>query len=102
MLSIGKKYNFKNHTGYNIFSNIIGNIFLFIPLGIYMALMPRAFQIKEVTAIFFSASCSIELIQHTFNLGVFDVDDIIYNSLGGITGYTLVKLKQSGCFVRNL
>ena len=94
VFKLAKKYHFKNGTGYAIITNIIGNIFLFIPLGIYISLVCANYNLKEIVVVSFLISCFIELTQHTFNVGVFDIDDIIYNCFGGGTGLFLKYASQ--------
>jgi len=89
VLKLAKKHHLKNGTGYAIITNIIGNIFLFIPVGIYISLAFANYNLKEIVVASFLMSCFIELMQHTFKVGVFDIDDIIYNSLGGGVGFFL-------------
>jgi glycopeptide antibiotics resistance protein len=89
VFKLAKKYHFKNGTGYAIITNIIGNIFLFIPLGIYISLIFENYYFKEIAVVSFLISCFIEFTQHTFNVGVFDIDDIIYNCLGGGVGFLI-------------
>lgn len=66
--------------------NILGNIGVFIPLGI---LIPLAFEKKFIKSfyIFFISIFSLELIQLLSRRGSFDIDDMILNSLGFVCGY---------------
>ena len=73
--------------------NILGNILLFVPYGF---LLPLVFR-KRLTlfAIFYSAvivSFCFELFQYITRTGQFDVDDILLNTTGGVTGFLLLKL----------
>jgi glycopeptide antibiotics resistance protein len=94
VFKLAKKYHLKNGTGYAIITNIIGNIILFIPLGIYISLVSTNYNFKEIVVVSFLISCFIELMQHTFNVGVFDIDDIIYNCLGGGAGFFIKYISQ--------
>lgn len=72
------------------YKNIGGNIIGFVPLGI---LLPLLFGVCRnffllAGAIFFT-SLSFELVQLLLGTGVFDVDDLILNTAGGIAGYLL-------------
>ncbi len=73
--------------------NVAGNIAGFIPLGILFPLLfawrRRAF--KTILLIFF-ISLTFESVQLITGLGVFDVDDLILNTSGGILGYLLYRL----------
>lgn len=71
-----------------ILTNLFGNIFAFSPFG---ALLPfvRGKKIKFF-GVFFATFCfsmSIESMQLIFKVGVFDVDDLLLNTIGGIIGY---------------
>lgn len=83
---------------YLLFSNIIGNILLFVPWGILSAqIFPLLNSNMKVAAIAALASTTAELLQYVFHLGVFDVDDIFLNTLGGIAGYMLLKYWRKSC-----
>ncbi|MEO6720568.1 MAG: VanZ family protein [Ferruginibacter sp.] len=76
--------------------NIIGNLVLFIPLGIFLPIIfPGLRSFKKIVFISFISSFSIEMIQlilrefGTYRMA--DIDDIILNSVGGMIGYFLYK-----------
>jgi glycopeptide antibiotics resistance protein len=76
--------------------NIIGNIILFIPLGILLPLISNKFHsLKKMTVIAFLFSLFIEFIQFiSFHFGIYrtaDIDDIILNILGAVLGFIVVK-----------
>ena len=60
----------------------IGNMVLFIPLGIAL----RWVGIRDVKKAGFLASLLIEVLQFTFALGTFECDDLIHNTLGAVIG----------------
>lgn len=64
-----------------LFENI-GNVILFIPLGIAL----RWVGIRDVKKAGFFASLAIEVLQLTFALGTFECDDLIHNTLGAVIG----------------
>ena len=67
------------------------NIFLFIPLGIFLPLMYKRFDcIKRVALVGFLISLSIELVQ-MFECGATDINDLIMNTLGACLGYFISK-----------
>ena len=80
-----------NRELFNFYSNLIGNIILFVPLP---SLFFFLFQIKSRKNIFlvtFSSSIAIELIQYIFKRGVADIDDIFLNSFGALIGLIFIK-----------
>lgn len=70
---------------------LVGNICMYIPIGIYIEY--RFFNKKSTLKIglFLIYIFLIELIQHIFKKGVFDIDDIILNLIGFLIGVFLVK-----------
>jgi glycopeptide antibiotics resistance protein len=76
-----------------IFINLVANIVTFIPLGFFTSLLFKRLN-KVITITIFSVLTvtSIEAMQFIFNVGVFDVDDIILNTLGCVIGFTFYKI----------
>jgi VanZ like family. len=68
--------------------NIVGNILAFSPFGFFLPLLNKSYRKFYVIA-FLSIlfSLIIETSQFLLKVGVFDVDDILMNSVGGILGY---------------
>ena len=60
----------------------IGNIALFIPLGVAM----KCSGVRDVKKAGILASLTIEVLQFTFALGTFECDDLIHNTLGAVIG----------------
>lgn len=77
-------------------SNLLGNIVLFIPFGfIVPVLLPK---IKHITQIFIAAfltSLFFEMLQLLLALGTFDIDDCILNSIGAITGFLIYSVLKN-------
>lgn len=77
----------------NSFGNLIGNVLLFVPFG-YM--MPSMFQKSKRLFVFLMQLLllvlGLELIQLYTNFGVFDVDDILLNCIGGLIGFFFYKI----------
>lgn len=76
---------------------ILNNIFLFIPLGtVLMSLLyqERAGKAAVLTVmICIAVSAIIETVQLTFRIGLFEVDDILSNGMGGLIGAAVYLLK---------
>lgn len=69
--------------------NLVGNIALFIPLGIFASLLFRKvawWHILIGSALF---SFVLETLQLILQVGSFDVDDILLNTLGVMLGHAL-------------
>ena len=69
------------------------NFLLFVPLGIFFAWQHRQKRIfLDSTGFSLAFSLTVELFQLGSRLGTFDVDDLIFNTLGGMTGALLVYI----------
>ncbi len=77
------------------FYNTFGNILLFIPMGILLPIL-IAKRIKFSLSVIPLFSLTIETLQYFTQLGVFDVDDIILNTLGGYLGFLIFVLFSKG------
>jgi len=73
------------------FKNIIGNMLLFLPFGFFSSYtLKNNEKGKLIVILTLLASITIECVQ--MGIGrVFDVDDIILNTLGGYAGFILYK-----------
>ena len=86
---------------------IINNIIVFVPLGIYTCMLnPNWSFIKKVSVSFF-VSLLIEVCQYILAIGATDITDILGNTLGGVIGigifYIFSKLlKQKTVKVLNI
>ncbi|QQK79109.1 VanZ family protein [Salicibibacter cibi] len=66
---------------------LIGNVFLFLPLGIFLPLLFRSLRsIGRVTLVGMLLSLVIELYQFAFTLRVSDIDDLVLNTVGVFLG----------------
>lgn len=86
--------SYKN--AYNSFSirewrNIILNILMFVPLGFMIPLLFKKCKRWYITYLIgFGATLFIEILQLISKRGIFELDDIINNTLGCIIGYGIV------------
>ena len=82
--------------GIRSFSNLFGNIFIFVPMGILLPFVHRTS--KNVWVMLLNALLlivGIEVFQLFSNFGAFDVDDIILNVSGVLIGRWIYHLTQS-------
>ncbi|MBU3128954.1 VanZ family protein [Clostridium tagluense] len=70
----------------NAFSNVVGNIVIFIPLGTYLSLFKNDKRVITNLLLIFIVSLFVEIIQGLLGIGASDIDDIILNYLGGVIG----------------
>ncbi len=67
--------------------NIFGNILAFAPFGFVLPIISKdTRKMTHITLLSLEFSFTIELIQLIFRIGVFDVDDVLMNTLGGMVG----------------
>lgn len=75
--------------------NLAGNIIGFMPFGFILPLLSvRFLKLRSIILATFTLSLTFEILQLRYELGSFDVDDLILNTLGGVLGFIPVKLVQ--------
>lgn len=73
--------------GVYIFYGLVGNIIIFVPVGMLIALLPKVKHKYLLSGIIgFVFSLAIEIIQYCTMLGTFEVDDLIHNTWGAVIG----------------
>jgi glycopeptide antibiotics resistance protein len=72
-------------------SEIILNIVIFVPLGIYAGVLFKRWTFGTRLFFFFLISLMFEALQFIFSVGAFDITDIITNTLGGIIGLLMFE-----------
>ena len=86
-------YWFDYETKREALLNLIGNITMFIPLGIvWPSVFPRLDSHIKVLLSGFGCSLCIEMLQLPFYDRVSDVDDLILNTFGFAVGYGIFLL----------
>lgn len=80
---------FNNENIYYFIISLLGNIIIFIPIGILLPLIKKL-KDKQVILYGFLLSLSIEFIQLFQNRWV-DIDDLILNTLGTFIGLIIYK-----------
>lgn len=72
--------------------NIIGNILIFVPLGIIIKYYFNFLNNYNAVYIGFIISLSFEFIQLKTGLGIFDIDDLLLNTIGCFIGILIYQL----------
>lgn len=73
--------------------NIILNIFMFVPLGIFLPVLIKKMQrFWKVYLTGLGFTCLIEITQLLLKRGVFEPDDILGNTVGAMIGYGVFSL----------
>jgi glycopeptide antibiotics resistance protein len=76
-----------------VIRNVLGNLVLFIPFGVLASLLSKK-SLSDWMIVLSSCLLSVVLegVQYTLGVGIFDVDDIIYNTLGAWIGLMMLRL----------
>ena len=68
--------------------NLLGNVVAFMPFGALIRwVVDRKMHWYQAMGYTFLFSLSVELLQLVAKVGVFDVDDLILNTIGGLIGF---------------
>ncbi|MBR6643930.1 MAG: VanZ family protein [Lachnospiraceae bacterium] len=74
--------------------NLIGNLIMFFPWGIYLPLLfDKMKHWKKYIIVTIATLFGIELVQFFGRLGSFDIDDLILNLIGAMLGFCVWKTK---------
>ncbi len=71
--------------------NLLANIVIFVPLGVYAVLLNRDKRVWKNLLIVLGATVLAEVVQTVFKLGHGDIDDVLLNCAGGLLGILLCK-----------
>lgn len=82
------RYNFGSRL---FFKNVIGNLVLFMPYGLFASYFTKMDNKYYALSLIAFAAITIETTQLAIGR-VFDIDDIILNIIGGMIGYLIYRL----------
>lgn len=93
------------HPWWGPWTNTLGNIALFFPLGACLVVMGQhsrhvRFGRGGTILLAMALSLGIETTQYLFSLGFSDVDDVVFNTLGASLGAFLVSRKSAKAQLR--
>lgn len=71
---------------WDFYSNLFGNILLFMPLPFILIILCRITSKTKIIALGACLSVLIELSQYIWQIGIPDIDDVILNTTGVIVG----------------
>jgi glycopeptide antibiotics resistance protein len=79
---------YKTRTTWQFIRLFVGNIVWFVPWGF---LIPMIYKNNKffVSLSGFAFSLAIEILQFALKKGLFEIDDLILNTIGAILGYSL-------------
>jgi len=72
--------------GFDDFNEVINNIIIFMPFGIYLCMLKQEWSFIKKVAPLFLTSLALEIFQYIFAIGATDITDLLANILGGIIG----------------
>lgn len=73
--------------------NLLGNVIAFVPFGALIRwVINRSVKWYQAVGYTFLFSMSVELLQLVAKVGVFDVDDLILNTFGGLLGFFVYSM----------
>lgn len=81
-----------DENGVILLREIVYNILLFIPLGIYICMLKSEWSFVKKTLPIIGLTLALEVIQFIFAIGRTDITDIFNNTLGGIIGIGIYAL----------
>ena len=73
----------------SLFENIC-NVVMLVPLGILMKCIGVE-KNKTAAVVGFAVSLLIETLQYTLELGTFEFDDLLHNTMGAVSGFYILK-----------
>lgn len=88
---MGISYHFRSYWSVFLF---LGNIGMFLPAGFFPVLLWRQGDVWRSIMVGFLTSLTIETIQLFIDRGT-DLDDLILNTVGAVTGYFLYRLLRA-------
>ncbi|MGN0153389.1 MAG: VanZ family protein [Lachnospiraceae bacterium] len=78
---------------FSVVVNLIGNVVAFMPFGALIRwVVDKKMRWYQAMGYTFLFSLCVELLQLTAKVGVFDVDDLILNTIGGLLGFFVYYL----------
>jgi glycopeptide antibiotics resistance protein len=67
--------------------NLIGNVALFVPIGVLAPIVLRGMGWRAALVLALAAGLTVEGLQALLHVGEFDIDDVILNALGVTIGF---------------
>lgn len=93
LMPLVSTYQLYEYGGLTVFLyNIVGNIVWFLPFGFLLPFIQEKIHFRHVLYLSFGLSLGIEISQFLLNCGISDIDDIIFNVIGGGLGYGCYRM----------
>lgn len=82
--------------------NVLGNVLAFAPFGFLLPMLHKKYRnFFKITLLSILFSLTVEVIQLFLKVGIFDVDDIMLNTLGGVIGFIVFSVCHALYFGRS-
>ena len=86
------EYVQRYHNGFRNLS-LLGNFVLFMPMGALLPCVIRKLdRFWKVTLTVLGMVVAVEIVQEILRVGSVDIDDVLFNVIGAMIGYGLVRL----------
>lgn len=86
---------YRKQLGAAAFFNLAGNVLIFVPFGFLLPVMSRKLKgFFNVLLLSLGLSLIVEVVQLAAQVGSFDVDDLLLNTIGGVLGYVVYACAQ--------
>lgn len=80
--------------GVNRPSEMLANIALFVPFGVYLGVLAPRWRVWPVAVVAALTSCALEAAQYVLASGSSDVTDVILNTSGAVGGFLVLSLAR--------
>ena len=78
---------------YFVVINLLGNFILFTPMGMLLpCVAPKLNRFWRVTLTVLILVVAVEITQEILRVGSIDIDNILFNVIGAIIGYGMIKI----------
>jgi glycopeptide antibiotics resistance protein len=74
--------------------NLVGNTLLFVPVGVLVLLVYRKMTWQKSLVLAVAVGVTMEVMEGILRVGEVDVDDVILNALGVMSGYWICSVWQ--------
>ena len=71
--------------------NLVGNTVLFVPVGLLVTMVYRRITWQKSLALAVAVGLTMEGMEGVFRVGIVDVDDVILNAFGVVSGYWVFR-----------